>query len=308
MSKVERYVPLGVSSLSSDAPGWNSNSSKFNVHKDNTEKVPDPNHGGPVCWKCKGSGSIVDRTSMKKKKKKEKAQKQKKQEKQQLNEEKEEGHIINKRRKTEAFNSNDEKNEHDDDCKNNNEIKNHNINTTSESLLQTSLTPKSQSSSSHSPPQKTCKVCKGTGILQQKQKELKSLHKPGMITRIRQCPDGWKPFGPISHGLQQMKDFMIQYNEDSLKNDNKNNLHPLKLLHDANMNENENKNNTMKRKDNNVGDNDNIINSNSNKEGIFLPKASDVGDDIISLYPWLPINPGEQVCCTLFLFFFPRKR
>ena len=52
MSSIERYVPLGSHSLSSDAPGWNS------APQNPTATLSlDPT--GPTCWKCKGQGNVV---------------------------------------------------------------------------------------------------------------------------------------------------------------------------------------------------------------------------------------------------------
>lgn len=48
MSSIERYVPVGTKSLSSDAPGWTSNAEKSE-------------QGGPTCWKCKGQQKLVDK-------------------------------------------------------------------------------------------------------------------------------------------------------------------------------------------------------------------------------------------------------
>ena len=72
MSKIERYVPLGASSISSDAPGWNTSSitTDFSI-----KPTPNPSSSssstsvcnGPVCWKCKGSGRV--KTNHKKKRK-----------------------------------------------------------------------------------------------------------------------------------------------------------------------------------------------------------------------------------------------
>ena len=52
MSSIERYVPSGVNSLSSDAPGWGS-------------AVGQSEQTGPTCWKCKGDKQVVDKKKSK---------------------------------------------------------------------------------------------------------------------------------------------------------------------------------------------------------------------------------------------------
>lgn len=53
MASLERYVPLGKNSLSSDAPGWCST-------------TVGQSEQGPVCWKCKGRKQLVDKKAFKK--------------------------------------------------------------------------------------------------------------------------------------------------------------------------------------------------------------------------------------------------
>jgi len=48
-SIIERFIPVGSSSLSSDAPGWNAS---------NEEVLKESCLQGPSCWKCKGMGKI----------------------------------------------------------------------------------------------------------------------------------------------------------------------------------------------------------------------------------------------------------
>jgi len=55
-----RYVPQGVASLSSDAPGWSSSSAGGDDALQS---------GGPTCWKCKGACSLSTMLSRKKVKK-----------------------------------------------------------------------------------------------------------------------------------------------------------------------------------------------------------------------------------------------
>jgi len=53
MTSIERYVPSGVNSLSSDAPGWG-------AAVDQSEQT------GPTCWKCKGDKQVVHKNKSKK--------------------------------------------------------------------------------------------------------------------------------------------------------------------------------------------------------------------------------------------------
>ncbi len=49
MTSIERYVPTGNQSLSSDAPGWITNAER------------NDQEGGPTCWKCKGQREVLDK-------------------------------------------------------------------------------------------------------------------------------------------------------------------------------------------------------------------------------------------------------
>jgi len=61
MSKIERFVPLGASSLASDAPGWNSKDSTISSSPTITSSSLSLSSSGPICWKCKGSGQVLDK-------------------------------------------------------------------------------------------------------------------------------------------------------------------------------------------------------------------------------------------------------
>ena len=51
MTTIERFVPQGAASLSSDAPGWDASDVT------STSSSSRSTISGPICWKCKGSGT-----------------------------------------------------------------------------------------------------------------------------------------------------------------------------------------------------------------------------------------------------------
>ncbi len=270
MSKIEKYVPLELG-LSSDAPGWNSSSSSKN-HHNSAVLVPssDEDGGGEV----KKSLSTTDSSSTTPSRHGPICWKCKGSGKVADNNSKS---IINKkknkekRRKTENGSFID------------------NINNDSSSS--TSCNDENQQKCNYY--FKECTVCSGKGTLKQKQKEIISLNQPGMITRKRKCIPGWKANGPIAYGIQQMNEFMLLHYEKqlSLNNDyeqrtvvdDKLKYHPLKLLHDADC--------TL-----DFGEED--------KEGVRVPKFSDIDPSYKLLYPWFPINSGEQVCTFILYFMY----
>ena len=60
-----RYVPQGSASLASDAPGWTADASPAATHR--TEPQISVQERGPICWKCKGAGSLKLRAQDRKK-------------------------------------------------------------------------------------------------------------------------------------------------------------------------------------------------------------------------------------------------
>ena len=286
MKTIERFVPLGVSSLSSDAPGWNTaNSTQTKQESINKPANDICNSSGPICWKCKGSGQVLDKSRFKKNKLKQKSTSQL--------EIKQNGGII--------MNGNDNYNLKP--C--------HQRQQQEQRMKKRKLEPV-ESKTNHDdtlsnkiPQQKKCSVCNGNGILQLKQKEVQSLQKPGMITKKRRHPQtskNWKPFGPVAYGVLQM----IQYIKDCQERhrNNKNNevnndgagedlgrCHPLELLYEANKDlDEDNKESKIEKKTNHLE---------SDKQGVYIIQqglSSDYKNTIQTSFPWFPIHPGEQVC------------
>jgi hypothetical protein len=208
MTSLERYVPVGAGSLSSDAPGWISKA-------DESESEQSGTGSGPTCWKCKGRQKVVD------KKKKSCAEK--------LDEN---GKLLKKLKTNTTV------------CVGIGEGKDSDIGSSKKIL-------------------KDCPVCDGKGFIPPKKKEMSSLcFQPGMITRKRKHPQGWKSSGPIAHAVDEMEQNM---SKGGNLNSSSKNRHPLSYLHEANSME-------------------------TNDAGVPVP-AVEYKD-----YPWFPSNKGEQMC------------
>ena len=283
MSTIQRYVPLGASSLSSDAPGWNSHQQVEQLQQvqQQLQQVPSSSSNlGPVCWKCKGIGKVNDKKALrdqKKRKQKQKKGKEKGKKNPPLDADCDDNvnanvDVDSPIHKKQKIDKDKDKQNNENNCSN--EDSNTAIKKEKEIITQ-----------------KECPVCKGVGTLPPKQKELKSLHlqSTGMITKKRRCPNGWEPFGPLAFGLQQMEDFISQGKGKEEEWETLVKDHPLMALKKASTNTT-----TIPIDDSSVGD---------NTEGVFVSKIITSCDDdnvgrekeITSSYPWLPINPGEQV-------------
>ena len=107
---------------------------------------------------------------------------------------------------------------------------------------------------------KSCNVCSGKGSLPPKKSE--SINH-AMITKKRKCPPDWKDSGPMAYVLLQLKEFISSCETQGNDSD-----HPLHFLHLAN---------TMTE----------------DKAGIEVPLEEGTS---VEVTPWLPSNPGEQLC------------
>eukprot|EP00560_Eucampia_antarctica_P007300 CAMPEP_0197830726 /NCGR_PEP_ID=MMETSP1437-20131217/7341_1 /TAXON_ID=49252 ORGANISM="Eucampia antarctica, Strain CCMP1452" /NCGR_SAMPLE_ID=MMETSP1437 /ASSEMBLY_ACC=CAM_ASM_001096 /LENGTH=476 /DNA_ID=CAMNT_0043433303 /DNA_START=17 /DNA_END=1443 /DNA_ORIENTATION=+ len=127
----------------------------------------------------------------------------------------------------------------------------------------------------------SCTVCNGNGSLMPKDKEVQSLHQPGMITSSRKCPNGWKPYGPVAHSIVQMNNILTISKDENDNNDDDN----------KNASEDGTKN-TMRQFEllQKASQSYNIVGiAVDSIKGIVLDSSS-------SCLPWFPSNPGEQLC------------
>ena len=118
---------------------------------------------------------------------------------------------------------------------------------------------------------RTCPVCRGGGFLPMKSKLLQnSKAEAGVITSRRRRPRGWREFGYVPASIQA-----LQHYDDTLTAAEKTiTQHALSILHQANGN-------------------DDDYDSKRNDVSAAIPKEL---QEHPNLPPWLPINPGEQLC------------
>lgn len=57
METIKQFVPVGSASLVSDAPGWNVDVEDQKSQDDDDNNNTASASAGPICWKCKGTGS-----------------------------------------------------------------------------------------------------------------------------------------------------------------------------------------------------------------------------------------------------------
>ncbi len=120
---------------------------------------------------------------------------------------------------------------------------------------------------------RTCPVCKGDGFLPMKSKLLQNSNAggAGVITSRRRRPRGWREFGHVPASIQALQHY------DTLTAAEKTiTQHALSILHQANGN-------------------DDDYDSKRNDVPAVIPK------ELLQQHPnlgppWLPINPGEQLC------------
>ena len=118
---------------------------------------------------------------------------------------------------------------------------------------------------------RTCPVCKGDGFLPMKSKLIQNSDAgAGVITSRRRRPRGWKEFGHVPASIQALQ------HDDTLTAAEKTTItqHALSILHQANGN-------------------DDDYDSKRNDVPAVIPKEL---QEHPNLPPWLPINPGEQLC------------
>ncbi len=117
---------------------------------------------------------------------------------------------------------------------------------------------------------RTCPVCKGDGFLPMKSKLLQNSNAgAGVITSRRRRPRGWREFGHVPASIQA-----LQHNDTLTAAEKTITQHALSILHQANGN-------------------DDDYDSKRNDVSAVIPKEL---QEHPNLPPWLPINPGEQLC------------
>jgi len=207
ISRVERFIPVGSVSLSSDAPGWNySSSSKSGNKSDNNsntsgkngEKIGADNErqqflqhatAGPNCWKCKGIGIVVKKVKNQRLKKKQSS-------------------ISYKKSDT------------------NTSPLGNNMSTTGISKISRCTKEKTDNN---------CPVCDGNGTIPRRKENVSSSEKGRIITRKRKCPENWSTSGPIADAVKRCEHFIKTYDDiDDCDVEIRNNQ-PLYLLHLGNQ-------------------------------------------------------------------------